>query len=392
MEKSVKEYFKCMTAYTPTFTTFEGGIYEMELTRAAIHSFATHCSKLKPIATNDKALERVLGNKPNPLMDTKKYLYRLATIVSVDNNVIIAPLYNNKGQINGFYPLLGSKSQLVKDRDGNNYIKYDFGNGEYGARELESVGIMNQFQYSDELFGESNNALRPTMELLNTHNQGILNGVKNAASIRFLARLAMTLKDEDLRKERERFTEENLSADNNGGVMMFDQKYADVKQVESKPFIVDPAQEKSIKENVFYYFGTNEKILTNSFNSSEWNAYYEGKIEPFAIEAGLVHTNMTYTDREISFGREIVFVANRLQYLSGEEKLNMVTQLFDRGFLTHNEGREIFSMPPVEDGDKYYIRKEYAQIDNLDEADNVLRGELNDGTDSKQSDNSGKSI
>ena len=42
-----------------------------------------------------------------------------------------------------------------------------------------------------------------------------------------------------------------------------------------------------------------------------------------------------------------------------------MTQLFDRGFLTHNMGLEIFNMPPVEDGDKYYIRKEYAEVSKL---------------------------
>ena len=118
-----------------------------------------------------------------------------------------------------------------------------------------------------------------------------------------------------------------------------------------------------IKENVFNYFGTNEKILQNSYNSDEWNAYYEGKLEPFAIELSLVMSNMTFNQREIAFGNEIIFTANRLQYLSNTEKLNTVTQLFDRGFISHNEGLEIFNMAPIEGGDKRYIRKEYGLAD-----------------------------
>ena len=38
--------------------------------------------------------------------------------------------------------------------------------------------------------GESNAALRPTMQLIHPQNQGIINGVKNSASIRFLAKVA----------------------------------------------------------------------------------------------------------------------------------------------------------------------------------------------------------
>ena len=161
--------------------------------------------------------------------------------------------------------------------------------------------------------------------------------------------------------------------------MMFDQKYEDIKQIDSKPFVVDPKQMELIKENVFTYFGTNEAILQNKYTSDQWNAYYEGKIEPFAIEMSLVHTNMTFSEREKAFGNEIIFTANRLQYLSNSEKLNTVTQLFDRGFLTHNQGLEIFNMSPVENGDKRYIRKEYAATENFSEiAEEIEIGGEND--------------
>ena len=47
--EKVEGYFKTLTAYTPVFTTFEGGVYEVMQTRAAIHAFANHISKLKPV-------------------------------------------------------------------------------------------------------------------------------------------------------------------------------------------------------------------------------------------------------------------------------------------------------------------------------------------------------
>ena len=94
IEEALKNYFAVISAYQPVYSTYAGGIYEMELTRAAIHCFATHCSKLKPEVIGNAApgLERVLQFKPNPLMDTKKYLYRLATAYMTDNNAVIAPL------------------------------------------------------------------------------------------------------------------------------------------------------------------------------------------------------------------------------------------------------------------------------------------------------------
>lgn len=370
MEQKIRDYFQLMNAYVPTFTTFEGGVYEMELTRAAIHSFATHVSKLKPEVKgqNNGNLERMLQFKPNHLMDTKKYLYRLATVYMTDNTAFIAPLYDELFNIIGYYPLLTSKCRIV-ELEGKRYVRYDFGNGQHGSVELERIGIMNQFQYKNEVFGESNSCLLPTMDLIHTQNQGIIEGVKNGASLRFVAKLANALKPEDLKAEKERFCRDNLSSSNNGGVLLIDQKYEEVKQIDSKPFVVNPLQMGQIKENVFNYFGTNENILQNKFNSDEWSAYYEGKIEPFAIEASLVHTNMTFSPREVAFGNQIIFTANRLQYMSNNEKLNTVTQLFDRGFITHNEGLEIFNMKPVEGGDKRYIRREYIETNKLGDVD-----------------------
>ena len=374
IENKVQSYFETLNAYAPTFTTFEGSIYEMELTRAAIHSFATHCSKLKPEVngSGNQAFARMMQYKPNPLMDTKKYLYRLATTYAVDNTAIVAPLYDSSYEkIIGFYPLATPKV-TIKDIEGVKYIRYEFEPGNYGVFRLDEAGIMNQFQYKNELFGENNRCLYPTMELINTNNQGIIEGVKSSATLRFLAKIAQTLKPKDLEDERKRFVDSNFNASNAGGVMLIDAKYEDVKQLQTNQFTVDSAQMEQIKENVFNYFGTNEKILQNNFTSDEWGAYYEGKIEPFAIEASLVHTNMKFNQHEIAFGNNIMFTANRLQYASNKEKLEIVTQLFDRGFLTHNQGLEVFNMASIgEEGNKRYIRKEYGLADYEQEPNQV---------------------
>ena len=368
IEEAVNEYFQMLNGYVPRFSSFEGGLYEMELTRAAIHSFATHVSKLHPEIKGNghEAIERRLQYKPNALMDTKKYLYRLATVYMTDNTAFVAPIFDDNMEIVGFYPLDTTKVQITQG-NGQKYIVYDFGSGDRGAVELEKAGIMTQMQYHDELFGESNKCMRPTMELIHANNQGIIEGVKQSASIRFMGKLAQVLKPSDIDAERTRFKESNLTASNNGGILLYDQKYEDVKQITSNPFVIDDKQQQQIKENVFDYFGTNENILQNKFTSDEWNAYYEGKIEPFAIEASLVHTNMLFNDLEIASGNEVIFSANRLQYMSNKEQLEMITSLFDRGFLSQNEGREILNLSTIEGGDTYYIRKEYCAKDMLEE-------------------------
>lgn len=359
-------YFRMLNGYQPVFTSAPESIYEMELTRAAIHSFASFCSKLKPEISGSarRDLERVLQFRPNPFMDTAKFLYRTATILSVQNTAFIVPVENEVGDLIGYYPVLPSRCEVL-DYHGKPYLRYTFASGQKAAIEFERVGVLTSFQYKDDFFGESNAAFRPTMELINMQNQGIINGVKNSASIRFLAKIANMIKPEDITKERERFTADNLSPDNQSGMVIYDAKFADVKPIESKAFVVNAAQMQQINENVFDYFGTNVHILQNDYTEDQWNAYYEGKIEPFAIQLSLVMSNMTFSTREQSFDNAIYFTANRLQYASNKTKLEISTQLFDRGLINRNGVMDIWNMAHVEGGDKYYIRKEYAEVSEL---------------------------
>ena len=106
-------------------------------------------------------------------------------------------------------------------------------------------------------------------------------------------------------------------------------------------------------------------ILTNKYDENTWNAYYEGKIEPFAIQLSIVMSNMTYTPTEINRGNMITWTANRLQYASNSTKLQVSTQLFDRALLNRNGVMDIWNMAHVEGGEKYYIRKEYTEVSQL---------------------------
>lgn len=364
--KEMESYFKMLNGYSPTFTSFSGGVYEMDLTRTAINSFATHCSKLKPEITGSahKNLEKILQHKPNYFMDATKFIKRIATYVAVEHTAFIVPIEDEYGNLCGWYPIRAERCEVV-EAAGRLYLRYLFSNGERAAIEFEKVGIMTDFEYTNDLFGEDNKTLKPTMQLIHTQNEGIINAVKNSANIRFLAKIANMIKPEDIKKERQRFTEENLSSDNDSGMIIYDNKFTDLKPVESKPFVPNALQTQQIQDNVCTHFGTNLDILQNKFNEDTWNAYYEGKIEPFAIQLSLVMTNMTFTQREIACGNAITFSANRLQYASNGTKLQVSTQLFDRALLNRNGVMDIWNMPHVEGGEKYYIRKEYTEVSEL---------------------------
>lgn len=379
-EREMYSWFRTLGGYTPVYTSFDGGLYEMYLTRACIHTFATHVSKLKPVVSGPGSgrLGRTLEYQPNEWQDTKKYLYRLATIYKAENTAFIVPVdkEGSNDTIIGYYPIRPSQAQVV-ELAGETGMRFSFPSGQIATLPLKRVGVLTQMQYRDDFFGETNAALYPVMELLHAQNQSIVNGVKASGNPRFLAKLAQMLKSEDIKKEQQRLVKDNLGPDNSGGVMMFDAKYADIKQIVSQPYIVDSKQSEQIRQSVFDYFGMNDAILQAKYTPEQWAAYYESQVEPFAIEAGLVHTNMTYRMDDVAKGKQIAFSTNRLQHMTMGDKLQAVRDLFDRGMLNQEGAMEILQMPPIgtPDAKKYYIRREYAEVSALNREDGVILDE-----------------
>lgn len=361
--------FQMLNGYEPRFSNFHGEIYESELVRASINALATHISKLdvKTFGAAKPALQRKLAHGPNEFQTWTQFLARAATIYYNCNTLFITPVWDEFGEISGIYTPVPDRCEIVQ-YNGTPYLRYEFSRGKKAAVELEYCGIMTRMQYKNDFFGDSNRALMPTMDLIHIQNQGIKEGVKSAATYRFMAQLSNFSKAEDLANERKRFTKENLSSDaKGGGLLLFPNTYSNIKQIESKPFTVDADQMKEIRANVFEYFGVNEDVLQNKFNSETWAAFYEGAVEPWAIQFSQVLTKMLFTFREQSQGNYVMATANRLAYMSNADKLAVSAQMADRGLMTRNEIREIWNLPPLPApyGDQLPARGEYYNINEV---------------------------
>ena len=374
-DKQVNSYFKMLDGYSPIFTSYDGGVYEMELTRACIHTFANHCSKLQPNVegADTRGIKTILEGKPNPFMTSAQFLYKAATIYEAKNTCFITPVLDEFDRLIGYYPANPEQTEII-DIKGVPYLRYRFASGQKAAIELHRCGVISKYLYKKDIFGEDNKALQATMQLMNMQNQGIAEGIKNSASFRFMATINNFSKGKDLASERKNWVAENLGSDS-GGLALFPNNYTNVQQIQSAAKVVDAEQMEIIQTRVLNYFGSNEDVLQNKTVGDTWSAYYEGKIEPFAIQLSQAMTCMTYTELERKRKNAIVWSANRLQYMTNPDKLQVSSQMFDRAILSINMVMDIWNLPHVEDGDKRYIRKEYIEISQLDEV-TKLQSEL----------------
>lgn len=360
LDQTPQGFFKTFTAYTPLFTSWGGCIYESEMVRAAIHARATHISKLamQVSGTAKPKLQTRLRAGPNEFQTWGQFNYRLSTILDVQNTAFIVPIFDELDQVSGIYPLLPSMCEVLQ-YGGEPWLRYTFSSGQKAAVELRCCGVLTKFQYQDDFFGSSNRALNPTMDLITLQNQAIGEAVKNSATFRFMAKVNNFAKNEDLAKERKRFNDTNLRGE--GGLLLFPNTYDDVKQITAQPYTLDAGQMQQIKARVNDYFGVNDDILQNKAYGDAWSAFYEGAIEPYAIQLSDVLTKMLFTERERAAGAQIMATANRLQYMTNKEKLEVSSQMADRGIFNRDTIREIWNLPPLPDGQgqAYTIRGEY---------------------------------
>lgn len=357
-----RNQFATFTAYTPVFRNWRGCLYESELVRASIDTIARHIGKLKIEYKGSGQQELITRLKKGicPFLTDSQFLYKTATLLYMTNTVFILPVYDKDMKtILGYYPEVPQEWQ-VRTYNDEYWIRMRMKDRTWGAVKIDSLGILTRFQYQDMLFGDQRSGLEETMKLMDLQKQAIEENVKNGATYRFYGQATTVMKASDLAMERQRFTEDNLTRDSeNGGFLLFPAQYKDIKQVQNAPYSIDTDQMRLIKENVYDFFGVNSNLIQNHASSEEMDSFFNGCIEWFSIQCGEVLRNLIFTYNERSYGNDVFLVANRLQYMSTNQKIALARDFGDRGILTKNEIRELLNFAPTEDGDVSFIRGEY---------------------------------
>ncbi len=331
---------RMLSGYNPIFTPWSNKPYEADVVRSAVDAIARNAAKLKAkhirrvdgqIIPVGGQIERLLQVRPNQNMNAYDFLYKLVTTLMIDNNAFA-------------------------------YIKFHFFDGESLVLPYSEVIHLRRHYYANDLLGENNVPINATLSAIHTTNEGLAQAVKTSANLRGIIKYQGMLKESDIKANRDRFVAEYMTMQNTGGIAALDAK-AEYIPLNNEPKMVNAAQMKELRDAVYRYFGVNENIIMGKYSEEEWAAFYEGTIEPLAVQMSLEFTSKLFTERERGFGNEIIFEANRLQYASVNTKVAMVEKMMPMGLLTINEAREIFNLAPVEDGDKRLVSLNYVQAD-----------------------------
>ncbi|SIN55544.1 phage portal protein, HK97 family [Mycobacteroides abscessus subsp. abscessus] len=227
------------------------------------------------------------------------------------------------------------------------------------------MAILRRHFNSNELLGDSNDAIMSALELAHTQNFGMQEAIKNSAQIRGILKYNQILSTSKLNEAKEEFMNNYFTMANNGGVVPVDQSM-DYTPLNVSDVQIDTSQIDTVKRKIYDYLGINEDIVNGNYNEDQWQSFFESIVEPFAIQISSELTEKIFSEREIAFANRIIFESSKLQYASNKSKTNVIKELLPLGVLTINQALDLLNLPNVEDGDERiqslnYIEKTLAK-------------------------------
>lgn len=358
-------------------SVYFGSLRENEIVGAIANAVASNVAKLTPqvirktaagvTIKNDK-LSRLLEIRPNAENSTYDFLYKMASDLVYTSNAFAVVFFNDDfSEITSIQPITAT-SHRIFEVDGVLYFKFvwEYDKKSYTVPYQFVIHIKGRYNRKRFLGTPPDAELQNSTELLGVTYNGIKNVIKNSASLRGYLKYNNFADEEELRKKVGEFQSAYMSADNEGGIAGLDNTM-EFHEITQKPPAIPITQVSFFRENIYRYYGVNEKILNSTYTEAEWNSFYEGVIEPIAIQLSLEFTFKLFTEGERSYGNKVIFTTNRLQYATLQTRNTIAGSLFDRGIITINEYRDFMYLPQIDGGDVRMVSLNYVKADEQSE-------------------------
>lgn len=332
--------------------------YKNATVREAVDAVARHAGKLKPRHMQGRApvpdrIEDVLQLRPNPAMNTYDFLYKIVSMLLLKNNAF-AYIHWHGSDLIGLYPVDYTSVTAEEDATtGAVTMHFVLQSGRDFWADYGNLVHLRRHFAERQILGADNQPMNEAVELVNASNAGTVNAIKNGSTLRGILRVTKKALDpKETKKRRDEFVRDYANPEDASGIAALDADMEYTPLDPSKLYTIKAAERKQIKDEVYGYFGVNEKIVRSTYTEDEWNAFYESMLEPIAIQLSLELTQKLFTRRERAEGHSVIVEANRLQYASAETKISLLNTMGMLGIITKDEGREIFNMGKIEGGDQ----------------------------------------
>lgn len=353
--------------YMPT-----GSLRDNDIVGAVADAIGRNVGKLKPQVTRkdengmtikNDSLARLLSLRPCPELSTYDFLYRVAVDLVYTSNFFGGIFYNEDfTRITSIQPITTSNYRIFED-DSHNILfrfRWEYDGNTYTVPYQNVIHIKARYNKKRFMGTSPDIELKRSLDLIETSGETIKNIVNRSNSLMGYLKYNNIADDDELREKARDFQDAYMNAGNAGGLAAIDNTM-EFKEITQRTSGIPVSQINFLRDNIYRYYGVNEKVLTSTLTDQEWISFYENVIEPIAIQLSYECTFKLLTSREIGYGNRIDFVANLLQYATLQTRNALGGDMFDRGALTVNEYRELMYYGPVDGGDVRMVSLNYVK-------------------------------
>ena len=203
------------------FSDFGNNINASDVVKICIDRIATHAAKLKPryvknldnssVVEKKGTLAFLLKYAPNPLMTPYDFIYRVVTLLYLNNNAFIYPLYDeNTYELKELWPIKPNAVEALKDNSGALFLRFSFVDGNKYTLPYESIIHLRRFYGVNDIFGGSgaisdHSAILKTIKINDSVLQGIDNAIRSSFQIKGLLKINAMLSEKDKKAQKEEF-------------------------------------------------------------------------------------------------------------------------------------------------------------------------------------------
>lgn len=366
------------------FSDFGDNINASDVVKICIDRIATHTAKLKPryVKTeNDETVQEKSGSlayllkfQPNYLMTPFDFIYRVVTLLYLNNNAFIYPEYDPVTyELKALWPIKPSNVEALKDESGSIYFRFYFKDAKPYTLPYDSIIHLRRFFGINDVFGGTgaiadHSALLKTIKINDSVLQGLDNAVRSSFQIKGLLKINGILSEKDKAAQKKEFDDALKESMSGGGssIVPVDLK-SDYVPLTTDPKLVDSTTLSFLQKKIISYFGVSEAIFDNKYDENEYNAFYESVVEGIAISLSEAFSKALLTRNQLEKGEQIIFYSERLQYASWNTKVQAIEKLMGLGILSLNESRALLGFEPIEGGSKRLQSLNYVDADKASE-------------------------
>ena len=375
--------FKTLNSVLMPLVPFGGNITDSDVVKMCIDRVASQCAKLKIsyIKINGKGEQEekngdisfALRYRPNEYMTPYQFLYKVVTLLLINDNAFVYPLYDKyEGTLKGIYPLRPQIVEPIMDELESLYLKFYFENGKQYIIPYENVIHIKRFYGQNDIFGGSGSrgdheALIKTLKINDALLQGVEGAVYSSFQIRGIVKINGILKESDRQKQIDEFNRAVKKSSSEGSAVIPIDSKSEYIPLNNDPKLVESTTLDFIQSKILDYFGVSKEILANNYDENEFNAFYESTIEPIAIQISEAFSLGLLTDNQLTRGEKIILFSERLQYASWQTKVNAIEKLMGLGIMSLNESRALLGLEPIEGGDKRLQSLNYVDADKANQ-------------------------